>query len=191
VAATFDPHDLGAFDACRCDRGVDRRHDAILGSVDEQSLGPLAPWFALGAGIAAVVGSFMPWVTMSAPFIGTVSKSGVDGTDGWVTAGLDVVVILLGAMGVRGSVSRAMNVFGGLGALGVLGLGAWTVVDLFARERDMRADMASQPDDAFGIGRAMADAVQVHVGTGLWLVVFGGLVGVVAAFMLLVARRSG
>ena len=78
-----------------------------------------------------------------------------------------------------------------MAALGLLGLGLWKVVVILEKERDLRADLAGGlGDDAVGIGRAMSAATQVRVGNGLWLIVFAGLVGAVAAMLLLMGRRQ-
>jgi hypothetical protein len=153
---------------------------------------PLAAWFVLGAGVAGVIGSFLPWVTLSAPFLGTQSASGVDGSDGWITVALGLALVLLGAVIVRGRpASTALGSVIALGALSLLVLGMWKVVDLLEKVRDLRAGLAgASSDDAFGIGRAMSEATQVRVGNGLWLITFAGLIGAVAAVFLLLARRQ-
>jgi uncharacterized PurR-regulated membrane protein YhhQ (DUF165 family) len=41
-----------------------------------------------------IVGSFLSWMKATAPFVGTLSKSGVDGgSDGWISVGLGIVII--------------------------------------------------------------------------------------------------
>jgi len=152
---------------------------------------PARAWFVLGAGIAAVVGSFLPWASVSAPFVGTMSVSGVDGTDGWITAALGLLLISYGSLILRGrSVPRAFPALAGLAGLGLFGLGAWKVADLWASESTMRQEMAaSAEEDIFGIQRAMSQAVQVRVGMGLWLLTLAGLVGAVTIVLMMLARH--
>ncbi|PWR14880.1 hypothetical protein DKT69_14120 [Micromonospora sicca] len=89
----------------------------------------------LGAGIAAVIGSFMPWGKVSAPILGTVTVSGVDGSDGWITAGLGLVLVVYAGMSLRGQrTPMAVPVLAVLAALGLLGVGVWKIVDLQATE---------------------------------------------------------
>ena len=152
---------------------------------------PIAPWFVLGAGIAAVIGSFLPWVTVSAPFIGTMSASGVDISDGWFTAGAGLLLVLYGALSLRGqSINIAVPLLAGFAALGLIALGAWRVADILAKERELRADLSSSGDDIFGIGQAMSAATQIRVGNGIWLIIFAGLVGAVSTVFVAMSRRG-
>lgn len=51
----------------------------------------------LVAGGLAIVGSFLPWITATAAFVGTISRSGIDGGgDGLLTIVLGIVVGLFG-----------------------------------------------------------------------------------------------
>jgi hypothetical protein len=152
---------------------------------------PIREWTVLGAGIAAIIGSFMPWVKVSAPILGTVTVSGVDGSDGWITAGLGLMLALHAGMSLRGQrTPMAVPILAVLAALGLLGVGAWKIADLQATEADMRAQMSGK-DDFLGIGKAMSAATQVSVGSGLWLLTFAGLVGSVAMVLIMVSRYRG
>jgi hypothetical protein len=149
---------------------------------------PIREWIVLGAGIAAILGSFMPWGKVSAPILGTVTVSGVDGSDGWITAGLGLVLVVYAAMSLRGQrTPMAVPVLAVLAALGLLGVGAWKIADLQATEAEMRAKMSGQ-DDVLGIGKAMSAAVQVSVGSGLWLLTFAGLAGSVTMVLIMLSR---
>jgi hypothetical protein len=44
----------------------------------------LAGWAAIGGGALVAIGSLMPWLSITAPFVGTISKNGTDG-DGKIT----------------------------------------------------------------------------------------------------------
>jgi hypothetical protein len=49
------------------------------------------------AGALAVLGSFLPWITATAAFVGTISRSGIDGGgDGMITIALGILVGLFG-----------------------------------------------------------------------------------------------
>ncbi len=51
----------------------------------------------LVAGVLAVVGSFLPWITATAAFVGTISRNGIDGGGDWViTIVLGLVIALMG-----------------------------------------------------------------------------------------------
>jgi hypothetical protein len=53
---------------------------------------------ALIGGGALITGSLLPWAKISAPIVGTLTKSGVEGGDGWFSLGAGVVVVLLGVV---------------------------------------------------------------------------------------------
>ncbi|MEU8299746.1 hypothetical protein AB0C04_21035 [Micromonospora sp. NPDC048909] len=152
---------------------------------------PVREWIVVGAGIAAVVGSFLPWAKVSAPILGTVTVSGVDGSDGWITAGLGLLLVLYGGLSLRGQKTPVpqpvLAVLAVLGAIGLLGVGVWKVVDLQATETSMREQLSGE-DDVLGFGKAMSAATQVSVGTGLWLLTFAGLVGSIAMVLTLISR---
>src|SRR5262245_20666262 len=55
----------------------------------------VAPWVVIAAAAAIAIGSFLPWATVSAPLVGTISKSGVQGGDGIVSlVGAGVLALL-------------------------------------------------------------------------------------------------
>ncbi|SCE65570.1 hypothetical protein GA0070607_0012 [Micromonospora coriariae] len=133
----------------------------------------------------------MPWGKVSAPIIGTVTVSGVDGSDGWITAGLGLVLVVYAGMTLRGQRTHmAVPVLAVLAALGLLGAGAWKIADLQATEAETRAKMSGE-DDVLGLGKAMSEAVQVSVGSGLWLLTFAGLAGSVAMVLIIVGHYRG
>jgi hypothetical protein len=137
----------------------------------------------LGAGVAAIIGSYLPWASISAPIIGTMTVSGIDGGDGWITAGLGILLILYGTLALRRQPHVALGAAAALAGIGAAGVGVWDVINLRMRIADAKAEMAAAPDDDFGIGAAMAEAVQAHVGVGLWLVIAAGAVAAGAAMV--------
>ncbi|MEH0820460.1 MULTISPECIES: hypothetical protein [unclassified Micromonospora] len=149
---------------------------------------PVREWIVLGAGIAAVIGSFMPWVKVSAPILGSMSVSGMDGSDGWIIVVLGLVVAAYGGLSLRGQRMPAVApIFAGLAACGLFGVGVWKIVELQAAEADMRASMSGK-DDLLGIGKAMSAATQVSAGAGLWLLTLAGLLGAAATALIMVSR---
>lgn len=150
--------------------------------------GPIREWIVLGAGLAAIIGSFMPWAKVSAPILGTMTVSGVDGSDGWITAGLGLAIAVYAGLALRGQrMPLVVPVLAALSALGLLGLGAWKIVDLQSAEADMRASMSGE-DDPLGLGKAMSAATQMSVGSGLWLLTLAGLAGAATIAVVVVSR---
>jgi hypothetical protein len=56
---------------------------------------PGATMTVLG-GLLIVLGSFLPWLSFTAPFVGTITKNGMEGGDGVITLVSGVVTILIG-----------------------------------------------------------------------------------------------
>ena len=74
---------------------------------------------AIGGGAAAAVGSFLPWITA---FGGVVSKSGIDGSDGWITLGAGATVAITGLTNDGKKGIRVLWTVLGLVCLAVVGL---------------------------------------------------------------------
>lgn len=137
---------------------------------------PMAPWIVLAAGVGMMVGSFMPWIQGTAPFVGTISRSGMDGGgDGTVTLLAGGTVALLAVAALTGHRFRGMRWLVALAAVGGLGV-VWV---------DGR-DVAQRVSDA----QAVSDAISANIGAGLILVGVASLVAVVAAFALKAPRRE-
>ncbi|MTV23864.1 DUF2510 domain-containing protein [Nitriliruptoraceae bacterium ZYF776] len=64
------------------------------GSTATAAPGPLARWATIGGAAAVVVGAFLPWLTLNAPFVGSMSVAGIEG-DGVLT-----LLVALAAAGV-------------------------------------------------------------------------------------------
>jgi hypothetical protein len=61
---------------------------------------------AIVAGIGIGLSAFLPWITVTAPFVGTINKSGLDGGgDGIFALGMGIVIALLGLKLATASVS--------------------------------------------------------------------------------------
>ncbi|XVV12943.1 hypothetical protein ACQP2X_00890 [Actinoplanes sp. CA-131856] len=150
---------------------------------------------ALAAGAAAVLGSLLPWATINAPILGSISVSGTDGADGWITLVLGLVLAVGAGLRIRGPRLPAMativtNVVSVGSALALLIIGVWKIVDLRTTENELRDSLSSAPDDPFGIGSAFSSAVQVHLGAGLMLITAAGLAGTVAMVVMLLRRKD-
>ena len=146
------------------------------------------PWggviIVIGGSLAAL-GSFLPWLSASAPLVGTVTKSGLDGGgDGIITLILGVILALAGVAHVaqagpaRVAAAAAFFVSLGLGLIAFKGL-----ADVSVRETLMRVQLALE-DNMF------ADAVSVSAGMGLYVVIIGAVFGVVGAVVALRTQRS-
>jgi hypothetical protein len=139
------------------------------------------------AGLLAVFGAFLPWVTLSAPFIGTISKNGVDG-DGVYTIGLGAALLIyaiirIGAFRLHASIAAVL-------AVGLLGLAVVDFVDVYRAAADLRSIVSNQ-SDGLGIGAAIAQATSISAGIGLWLEIFAALMALVgAALTVAFARRT-
>ncbi|NMO54657.1 hypothetical protein HH310_26160 [Actinoplanes sp. TBRC 11911] len=132
---------------------------------------PTALWFAFGAGIAGLMGSFMPWVKIN--FFGGMSSSGVDGTDGWYSVLLGAAIAALAIWLVRNPGRHlALSLLAMLCTIGLTGLGVYEVIHL----------SGDIPESEF--------AGTVSVGIGLWLIIAAGVVGT-GAMVRVLRGRSG
>lgn len=122
-------------------------------------------WAAIAAigGVVVIAGAFLPWISLSAAFVGTVSRSGIDGGgDGLIAVAVGALIAIAGFVGATSTRPVA-------GVLVVLGVVA-VVLALFE-------------------GRSVGEKVQdiqnasnlVSVGIGIWAVGIGGITTLVAA----------
>lgn len=122
-------------------------------------------------GVAAMIGSFLPWVVLHG-FLNT-SYSGLNG-DGRVTAVLGFVVLAVGVAGlVRSDFDRLVTVCGGLTGLVAAGIGLY---DRFQIE----AGVDSVADGA---------TLVTTIGYGLHLVILSGVTTLAIALVALHAAR--
>lgn len=122
-------------------------------------LSPAVVAILAGAG-ALILGSFLPWVKASAPFLGTITKSGVEGGDGWI-----LIILAIAILGMCWPVftRRPLN-SGAAFTISILGLLA---LALGVYEW---ADVSARADD-------LGDSAPViaTVGAGIYVVVAGAL----------------
>lgn len=102
-----------------------------------------------------VVGAFLPWATVTTIF-GSVAQTGVDGGDGWFTAGAAALSALAFATHRRGGYLAAV-------VLGVLVV-AVALVDVV----DVQGTVDEVNRESDGFARA-------STGAGLWLTLFAGI----------------
>ena len=146
-------------------------------------------WIVLAAGAVAILASFLPWASITAPFVGTVTTYGTDG-DGWITIAAAAVVVGFGIAALREDGRLvAFGIFAELASLVTIGVAVWAMVEVWRRAAALHAELTAG-EDKFGIGATMADATRVRVGVGLWLLLIAGLVGAVAIVVTLLTRRS-
>lgn len=127
---------------------------------------------AVGAGLGLMLGSFLPWAKVTAPLIGTATKSGMEGGDGLITVGAGVALLVLGVV-LMGASDRRATVGVVVMVVAVCAL-AFCIFE-FVHLSHQFADVQS------GEG---GDLVALSYGSGLWLVglasVAGGVGGVLA-----------
>jgi hypothetical protein len=138
--------------------------------------------------VAATYEPFLPWATITAPFVGTRTVSGTDGTDGWITAAVGIAVAAYGAVLLRRPLPAVVGGLAALGGLSVAGLAVWKIVDLRSRVADLKAEMVADGDE-FGFAERMADAIHAQIGVGLWLLVGAGLMAAACVGRTLLRRR--
>jgi hypothetical protein len=114
-----------------------------------------------GAGAAAVaIGCFLPWIKVTAAFIGSITKSGMEGGDGIFFLGMAAAVALIAGNLWRGPLghpkgTRAWMV---VLVLGLMGLMAMEVIDISSK---------------FAEARESELIVSTSYGAGLWLIGLG------------------
>lgn len=126
-----------------------------------------AVFVAFCAAAALIAGSFLPWVKLTAPLVGTVTKSGMEGGDGVFTLIGGVVVAGLAfatfAAGARAYVRVALIVVG-LGAGLLVG---YEVGDISRRFAEVH-------------NGEMGNMFVTTYGAGIWLLGLGAVAAVVA-----------
>lgn len=129
----------------------------------------------LGGAALVVVGSFLPWITATAPFVGTVSRSLMDGgSDGVILDTLAGVVLFMGlAMTLRGPTRLG----GGLAILTLILVTGIVVFDY--------SDMQSRVSNA----TSESNLIIASVGAGPYASGIGVLVAAIGSVMALLSRR--
>ncbi len=75
----------------------------------DNRLDKLSTFLTLGGAVAVIVGSFLPWATVTAPFVGHISKAGTDG-DGKFTLVVGIAIAVLAAVALAGYRNRILAI---------------------------------------------------------------------------------
>jgi len=150
---------------------------------------PIAAILAIAGGALLAIGSFLAWAEVSGS--GTsVTASGTDGTDGWITFASGLVVLAAGAILMRGSGRRALAIVAIVAALIGGGVGLYDA--LTAKDRVLD-DAAEELAGSFGGTaeevRALLDQaidageIGISISLGLYIVIAGGVLGMIGGVM--------
>jgi hypothetical protein len=131
---------------------------AAAGRTGGSELNLAALGVAIG-GLMVAAGAFLPWATVFG-----ISVSGMDGSDGWIALAIGGLLALIGFANLRTDATGGARLVGLLAGLAAAGLGIWK----YSSVRDI------------GVDNELAGAL-VQVGTGVYLMIAGGALGVLAA----------
>lgn len=139
----------------------------------------VAGTLALAGGVAAVLGSFLAWAEISAgPF--SERAIGIDGWEGKATIVGGVVMLVAGIRVFAGSdraVAR-LRLGAAIGGLVAAGVGLYTALTV----RDQLLDVAATELPRAEVERALdTGLLQISIAVGLYLVIAGGIQGILAA----------
>ena len=126
-------------------------------------------------GVALVVGTALPWITATAAFVGTMSRSGLEmGGDPMVVAGAGGLIAVVGTLvAVRGRGTLAERLIPAI-------LGAGAAVMLVIDYQDL-ARRVSAATDAFSSGGNTSGVA--GIGVGFWVCVIGVVLAVASAIL--------
>ena len=141
----------------------------------------IAGVLALVGGMAAAIGSFLPWAEISAgPF--SEQARGIDGWEGKAAIVAGLVMIVAGARVVAGSERAVARMRPGaaIGGLVAFGVGLYTA--LTAREQLLDAAQGQVPRAE--VERALdSGLLELSIAIGLIVVIAGGAQGILAALL--------
>jgi hypothetical protein len=141
---------------------------------DERAGVSVAGAAVLLGGIGVVVGSFLPWITVSSAFT-TVSRSGIDGGgDGVITLVIGALIAVCGVFLATGRKAVAAWAAGLVLGLAAAGIGILDAADVQERIE--------------GVGSAAAMA---STGAGLYVVIVGGVLAALASVAVPIGREPG
>jgi hypothetical protein len=132
-----------------------------------------AGWALIVAGAAAVVGSFLPWVVLRAPFVGQLTKSGMDGSDGPIFCVFGAAAAVIGILTLTRPLRRWLGVVPVVLAVAVGGFAAVEVADVQNR-----------------ISSVDSSAVDANVGSGLVVILGSAVLLLLAGVAILVEHRK-
>jgi hypothetical protein len=121
-------------------------------------------------GVLIVVGSFLPWLTATAPLVGTISRNGMEGGgDGIFTLILGVITILIGVTQLTATnmptlLQRSPIITGAItGIVAVI-----NYLDVQQRIEDVREE---------------SELIAASVGAGIWTLVVGAVLAIVGGVL--------
>lgn len=136
---------------------------------------------ALAGGVAAVVGSFLPWAEISAgPF--TEKAMGIDGWEGKAAIVGGLIMIVGGARVLAGAHRSVARLRPGatIGGLLAFGVGLYTAITA----REQLLDAAQGQLSRAEVDRALdSGLLELSIAIGLIVVIAGGAQGIVAALL--------
>lgn len=129
----------------------------------------LAATMMLGGSIAVGVGCFLPWAKVTAPFVGTISKSGIEGSDGVIFLVLAAIVAFHAFDLRRGAPARLASRRWSLG----VPIAVLVVLTLY-EVSDLRSRFLEATDES--------PLIVASYGAGIWLVGLGTAAAAVGWF---------
>jgi hypothetical protein len=146
---------------------------------------PIAAILAICAGALLAIGSFLAWAEVSGG--GTsVTASGVDGSDGWITLVCGASVLLVGITFLRASGRRAIATLAVVAGLIGAAIGLYDALTAEDRVLDDAAEelavqFGGTPQEVRALLDQAIDAGElgISISVGLYLVIVGGVLGVV------------
>lgn len=136
---------------------------------------PAGAWLLLGVALAAVIGALLPWAELSVTQLPGVNAR-VNGTDGDGRTTL-AIGIVIGLAAVLAFMARRLALWAGVMAFVASAL---LIVVAINNMADIHR-IANEPRLLF---------LQVEIGSGLWLTLVAGIVGIAGAVLLFVRRSS-
>lgn len=150
---------------------------------------PIAGILAIGGGALLTIGSFLAWAEVSGG--GTsVTASGIDGSDGWITLVCGLLVLFAGITLVRAGGKRVIAIVAIVAGLVGGGVGLYDA--LTAKDRvldDAAEELAGQFGGTPEAVRALLDQaidageLGISLSIGLYMVIVGGALGVVGGVL--------
>jgi hypothetical protein len=127
-------------------------------------------------GLLIVLDSFLPWLTATAPFVGTISRNGMEGGDGIITLILGVVTILIGVSQLTATRLPALLQRSSI-ITGII-TGAVEIFDY--------VDVQRRIEDV----KEQTELVSASVGAGIWTLIVGAVLAIVGGVVVRTMPRS-
>jgi hypothetical protein len=125
-------------------------------------------------GLLMIFGSFLPWLTVTAPLIGTISRSGLDGGgDGVITLALGIVTVLIGMARLMAATMPTLLYRASI----ITGLVAGATA-IYANSQVQ--DRIAQAKDAAG---EFAGLLVANTGAGLWTLGIGAALAIIGGMV--------